>query len=293
MTRTSYDAPDESQGVIPNGTEASDWYFDVGDGTPMGGIYSSVNDLSKFGRAILNSTIIDKNTTRAWLKPAAFTSDIRGAVGRPWEIFRVDTLFPDRVVDIYTKAGDIGLYHTFIATIPDYNIGFTVAIAGTGDHSWIDGLIVDIVVPALDATAMEQTNAAYAGTFRPTSDLNTSLTLTTEAGKPGLGIQNWISNGTDVVGYFQNIASSRDVRVLPTSLERGTGAATQVAWRAVPDLSRYSAPGPFSACVSWFAMDIAAYGRYPYDQLIFNLDQNGDAVSVTLRAFNITLERQR
>jgi len=299
MSRTSYDTPDRSLGAIPKDTNASFWDFNVGDGTPMGGLYSSVNDLSKFGRAILNSTLLDKNITRAWFKPTAFTSDIQGAIGRPWEIFRVSTLFPDRVLDIYTKSGDIGLYHNFFAIIPDYQIGFAVAIAGPGSHNWIDGLIVDTLLPALEDTALQQADAAYAGTFKPiaTSQLNSSLTLTTETGKPGLGIQTWISNGTDMITYIQtSLASSRDVRMLPTFLEKKTnagGGTTEIAWRAVPDMTFYTSPGPFSACGSWSAVDIASYGRFPLDQFIFELDRNGYAVNVNLRAFKVVLERQR
>lgn len=35
-----------------------------------------------------------------------------------------------RIVDIYSKAGDVGVYSTFFALDPDHKIGITVLAAG-------------------------------------------------------------------------------------------------------------------------------------------------------------------
>lgn len=111
----------------------------------------------------------------------------------------------DRVVDIYSKGGDIGLYRSYLAVVPDYDIRFAVAIAGAGTHRWIDGLIVDIVFPALEAAAREQADATYGGTYAAADGLNSSLTLTTEAGKVGLIVKDAVSNGTDLLSVMQKL----------------------------------------------------------------------------------------
>ncbi|KAF2731271.1 beta-lactamase/transpeptidase-like protein, partial [Polyplosphaeria fusca] len=143
LSGTSYSKPDDSKGVIPYNSSTSLWGFNAGTGTSQGGLYSSLNDLAKMGRSILGSSIIDKNTTRAWLKPTSFTSTMMGAVGRPWEIYRVSDTIPDHIVDLYTKGGDVGQYRSILALAPDYNIGFVVAVAGRGDHRWVDQTIIE------------------------------------------------------------------------------------------------------------------------------------------------------
>ncbi|KAF2187150.1 beta-lactamase/transpeptidase-like protein [Zopfia rhizophila CBS 207.26] len=298
LTGTSTTKPDDSRGAIPINTTVSSWNRDFGDGASMGGIYASSNDLSKIGRSILNSTLLAGNTTGAWLKPTAFTSSIQGAVGRPWEIFRAPQSGVNRVVDIYAKAGDIGLYHTFLAVVPDYNIGFAAAVGGAGHHAWYDGLIYDILFPALEAAAREQADAAYAGTYAATNGLNSSLILTTDATKLGLGIKTWISNGTVMTDVLSGIAggtpvSEDNLRVYPTNLERETANGTEIAWRVTfePETGFHDF-GPFSACGTWFNIDALTHGHYSFDSLLFTLGEDGRAKTVNQRAFKIELERK-
>lgn len=297
LTGTSQAKPDDSRGVIPFNASYSVWDLDIGDATPTGGLYSSANDLSKLGRAILNSTLLDPNTTRAWLKPTAFTSDLVGAVGRPWEILRADTIPTRGVIDIYAKSGDIGLYHTFLAVVPDYNIGIVVIVGGPGDHTWIEASIVDIVFPALEAAAREKADSAYAGTYRATNGLNSSMTLSTSVDKPGLGISNWISNGTDMIeilGVLEGMTLQPDsLRMFPTNLERDNGdGTTEVSWRISFDVPTHIQPsGPFSACGTWYVVDVIAYGAHGIDQIQFTLGGDGKAVSISPRAFKIVMDK--
>ncbi|KAF2176034.1 beta-lactamase/transpeptidase-like protein [Zopfia rhizophila CBS 207.26] len=200
----------------------------------VGGIYSSANDISTLGRSILNSTLLPINTTRAWLKPTAFTSSLYGAVGRPWEIYRaiLAAESANRIVDIFTKAGDLGLYHSILALMPDYNVSYTVLAGGQESHSWVDGLMADIVLPALEIVAQEETDAIYAGLYETTNSLNSSTTFTTDAAKPGLGIQNWINNGTNMrialSKQFKFPANTSSIRVYPTNLQRSTENGTGI-----------------------------------------------------------------
>lgn len=47
----------------------------------------------------------------------------------------------DRVTDIYTKSGSLGLYNSILALLPDYGVGFVTLAAGKGSHVALDGLI--------------------------------------------------------------------------------------------------------------------------------------------------------
>jgi len=103
------DPSEPSKATIPYSLQASIFTINVGEAPPIGGLFSSINDMTKIGRSILGSDILDQNTTRAWLKPASFISDLRGAVGRPWEIYRIDASTSERgVIDTYGKGGDAG-----------------------------------------------------------------------------------------------------------------------------------------------------------------------------------------
>ncbi|KAF2465002.1 beta-lactamase/transpeptidase-like protein [Lindgomyces ingoldianus] len=302
LTGTSFSKPEDTKGVIPFNITASEWARDFGAAAPMGGLYASTNDLSKIGRSILNSTLLDQNTTRAWLKPTAFTSSPLGFVGRPWEIFRAVDLGPSkRLIDLYTKSGEIGLYHTNLIVVPDYNIGFVTAVAGTGAHLFLDNLIVDTLFPAVEAVAREQAAAAYVGKFTAPKDLNlnSSVTFITDATLPGLGISEWVSNGTDFLAVLSSLGfgdiTPDTLRLLPTNLERATGNGTEVAWRMSLSFETQSAKkGPFSACDSWFNVDLLTLGKFAIDEFIFTLSGDGDekAVSVDLRAFKVVLERE-
>ncbi|KAK4040945.1 beta-lactamase/transpeptidase-like protein [Parachaetomium inaequale] len=115
----------------PNDTDAfvaSGWDWDFGDEAPAAGYYSSPNDLTKLGRSILRSALLPRATTRHWLKPVTHTTRAAFSLGRPWEIFRLavpvstspSLSSTTRVVDTYTKRGNIGGYQTLLALSPDH-----------------------------------------------------------------------------------------------------------------------------------------------------------------------------
>jgi hypothetical protein len=75
----------------------------------------------------------------------------------PWEIYRKEVpantiIDAGRIVDTYSKSGDVGAYSTFIGLVPDYNIGVTVLAAGDAPQSSvyaIRDLLVDIYVSVI------------------------------------------------------------------------------------------------------------------------------------------------
>lgn len=97
LNETTYALPeDESNGVIPesNIPRFPGWDLQLGESGPLssllaiesidransefreGGFYSSANDLSQVGRSILNSSLLDRNVTRASLKPVSQTASV-------------------------------------------------------------------------------------------------------------------------------------------------------------------------------------------------------------------------
>jgi hypothetical protein len=72
----------------------------------------------------------------------------------PWEIYRKEIeantiINAGRIVDTYSKSGDVGAYSTYIGLVPDYNIGMTILAAGDapGNSVYaIRDLLVDIYV---------------------------------------------------------------------------------------------------------------------------------------------------
>ena len=50
------------------------------------------------------------------------------------------TLNSTRIVDIYSKAGDVGVYSTFFGLVPDHELGITVLAAGADPNGQVQPL---------------------------------------------------------------------------------------------------------------------------------------------------------
>ncbi|KAK1780630.1 beta-lactamase/transpeptidase-like protein [Copromyces sp. CBS 386.78] len=117
--------------------------------------------------------------------------------------------------------------------------------------------------------------------------------------RPGLGIENWVSNRTDMQYISVVLAAgyspaSPSIRLYPTGLEtvipgemnRDTGRAAtrgkRVAYKAVfEDLNVPSRtpPSMFSTdCGSWVSLTGVTYGSMPLDQFFFEVDGAGGMV---------------
>jgi CubicO group peptidase (beta-lactamase class C family) len=113
MGDSSYVLENGTAGVVPGSVATSGWNMPLGDAGPAGGMYSSPRDMVKLGQSILSNTQLSPAATRRWLKPWASTSVWQQVVGLAWEIARWPV--KGRVVDVYTKQGDLGMF-TFSAT---------------------------------------------------------------------------------------------------------------------------------------------------------------------------------
>jgi hypothetical protein len=96
------------------------------------GLTSTISDLAKLGRSILTSALLPPATTRRWLKPFASTSNLRNAVGRPWEVYHYSAAPTDAIIDVYTKSGTVSKYSSYFGLVPSYDVGFAILAVDSG-----------------------------------------------------------------------------------------------------------------------------------------------------------------
>lgn len=247
--------------------------------------------MSTFGRAILNSTLLPRSTTRRWLKSLTHTSSLGYAVGAPWEILSFGN---ERPIDLYTKSGDIGTYSCVLSLDPDHNAGFVLLGAGNSTHvslALASDLVAESLLPALEKAAKTQAHARLAGTYALRTG-NSSITITTDDG-PALVVTSWVNNGTNMFPSYMVLKgitdpSMLDIRLYPTGLEN----PGRLSFRAVIPPPLPSGIGPFSSsCISWVTVDSQVYGNVGIDEFVFNLDGKGSAVSVSPRVLRTILSK--
>ncbi|KAI0136847.1 beta-lactamase/transpeptidase-like protein [Xylariales sp. AK1849] len=306
LSHTYYSKPaDDGLGIIPDGNNGG-WAFSLGEASPTGNMYSSVNDLSSLGRAIFNYTLIPGPLTRRWLQPAAMTSDLVSGVGYPWGLRRIPLGTGNdghRVVDAYGKAGSINAYQSLMVMIPDYDIGIVALLAGgwPGNANWdMADQIGTILLPALETTARLQADSLYAGTYTSSDGaLNSTITLSTASDRPGLGVDHWVSNGTDMIPVAVRYTLNYDVtypaiRLYPTGLESNVDGTRKVAFKAV--VENLDAPDQSSKmfstdCGSWVSQTTAVYADMPLDQFVFSFDADGNVASIQPLALRATMDK--
>jgi hypothetical protein len=245
------------------------------------------------------------------MKPLTHTSSLSTSIGAPWEIQRAKLDSSGRIVDLYTKNGKIGVYGSYLILVPDYNIGFTMIAAGsTTNPDVLAGFAVDAFLPALEEAARIQAAQSYAGEYKVESEsTNSTFTLTTELGLPGLGLANWISNGTAILPLFPiftalgggNVDDAMveleayssgvalidpaliSVRLYPTGLRYSTSNGGQkISFRAVFGVvSTAVDTSPFADTLgAWEIADAVIFGNSGLDEFIFTVDCNGKVTSV-------------
>lgn len=272
-------------------------------------MYSSIADLSTLGRSILSSTLLPPALTRRWLKPSSLSSELLAGVGHPWGVRRIPLpvyAHGKRVVDAFNKAGRIGYYSSLLVLLPDYGVGFSVLMAGedipgNANFGLADALGAQLL-PALEAAAREQAEGKFAGEYVDEGNVLSRLRLTTQVDRPGLGVEGWVSNGTDMMtvavvmqGGYAPVEPS--VRLYPTGLEtvRGDGSR-KVAFKGVfEDLNLPAREGTmFSTdCGTWVSFTGVTYGTQPLDQFVFDVDAEGEVLSIESLALRSVMKRRR
>lgn len=241
------------------------------------------------------------------MKPSTFTSSNTLAVGAPWEIYRViSTTGNDRITDYYTKGGDIGVYSSLLATIPDYNVGFSIFTAdGSAANvaAALSNMVAQTFGASLEEAAKQQANATYSGTYASpsTSGTNSSLTISINE-RFGLGIDSWISNGADMftdIELTQGITSADNLtvitRLVPAGLE-SFNASSGLTSRAFRAIFSFDGPVPTNVfdlnCATWTTSDALNYGGLPLDLFVFELNDGGIVQNVNMPSLHATLVRQ-
>ncbi|KAK0631248.1 beta-lactamase/transpeptidase-like protein [Immersiella caudata] len=294
------------EGIIPGDRYAAGWDFSLGDESPAGNAYSSVKDISILGRSILASTLLPPSLTRRWLKPEAYSSEPIAAVSSPWGVRRIILPMENgkRTVDAYNKAGRIGYYASLLNLLPDYGIGFTIVVAGAnipGNANWnLADIIGARLLPALEEAAREQAENTYSGEYYNEA-IQSYLRLTTQPDRPGLGIENWVSNGTDMQLISVVLAAGYEgvkpsIRLYPTGVEtKLPGGGKKVAYKAV--FEDLNAPerrdSMFSTdCGSWVSFTGVTYGTHALDQFVFEVDGEGKVKSIENLALRAVLGKR-
>ncbi|KAK2806820.1 hypothetical protein FQN50_005682 [Emmonsiellopsis sp. PD_5] len=290
--------------AIPVNATISGFEFDGGITQSSGGIWSTTNDLAKFGVGILNSTLLEPDVTRKWLKPVSHTSHLEYSVGSPWEIHRYQ--HPSgRVTDMYTKLGDSGFYGGTIVLIPDYDVGFSVlgttlsALRSSATFLVAD-MVAETMLPALEAQAMAEANRNFVGTYASTIDgLDSSVTFAlneTDGVSDGLLVTEWISRGVDLLTKVKSELTIDDLRVVPTITEGGCEKVSFRFDRITKSTPKTKALGIFTKqfveASGWITLDVEMFGGLSLLQFVFDVDQEGKASAVSLPSLRIKLERK-
>ncbi|KAI9734975.1 MAG: hypothetical protein M1834_002057 [Cirrosporium novae-zelandiae] len=303
MENTTITKPDDSVGNIPIGS--NDWYRDLGVDASTGGIYSSANDLSKYLRSILSSTLLPQATTNAWMKPHSWTiSGTESSTGMPWEMFRTTKLTRDgRAVDIITKGGSLNGYRSTIALVLEFGLGLTILVASPDEEA--GGAINDLrenliatLIPAVEEIVRADVRSNYAGWYGALVDFfkplnpNWHVKISVDNMGPGLKIDEWISNGTDFLTVYGGLKgmpkdlSKWEARLLPTGIVRdGDKLDYEETWRVVTIQKKNWEDQPkifADFCVT--DVDVLMYGGYPLEEFVFKKREQDDKPTVNVVA---------
>ncbi|KAM0517037.1 hypothetical protein ACHAPE_005149 [Trichoderma viride] len=304
-------------GFVPVGETT--WNVTLGVFESAGGMFSSTSDLIAFAEGILNNRFLSPRRTREWMKPRSHTSSWGYSVGAPWEILRSDHLTADgRIVDLYTKSGDLGLYHSVFGLVPDFDVSVVLLIAGAevseNMPSEIFSAIIEELIPAVDkagraeAASLEALNGTYTD-----HSTNSTIVLTIDT-ENNLAMEKLIVRGFDALhhpdlysldGLSANPeslteASYVNARLYPTNLvAQSSNDNTQRSWRAVYDTTTTAENLAEDAklvwkngsCQSWLELDRAAYDFKSTGDFIFSYGKGGKLTKISAAAFNVTFTR--
>ncbi|KAK4143391.1 beta-lactamase-like protein 2 [Dichotomopilus funicola] len=313
MTRTFASKPDDSLGFIP----ANDiwWPADLGFEGPNGGYFSTLTDLHRLADAILHHRLLPPTQTRKWLKPVTATSSTGLLIGQPWEIFRAENITSDgRLIELYTKTGDLISYHAILVLIPDYDLVVTVLVAGPGgvgeagtaETTGIMSRVVEMLVPAVEEAGKAEAEGKYAGRYVD-RDTNSSLTFAVDNDGPGLAITEYVIRGVDVPSTDpgSTLPPATPPRLDPPMRYRlypatGSKSEREEAWRAVGTRATAEEVEArdgqlvwgMGSCVTWAMMDRVTYNLLARDHFVFGRGGNGRVRGVEAVGYGVRLERE-
>lgn len=209
---------------------------------------------------------------------------------------RTEVASNSRLVDLYSKSGDLGSYASLLALDVDHEFGFTIMAAGAKaghQRTQLASLIAETWVAALEDAAREEASTQLTGTFVDKSQ-NSTLTLVVDADRPGISLKSFITRGVDFhtsLRAVMKIPAEEEVsiRLYPTGLSKGN----TIGFRAVIEALPHPVDdGAFSGnCQTWVAVDSLVYGSVGLDEFEIVVDRKGNAVEVRARGFRENLTR--
>jgi hypothetical protein len=292
MSKSTLSLPPDNAGVIP--LQPHFWDVDEGIQNPTGGIYTSTTDSSKYLRYILthyNAIATGVN----WINPVSPSDNIHSFYGMPWEILHTDRVLKNsrRTVRFITKGGGLPGYFSIIATIPEFDLGFTVLVAG--EYEMLPKLrnaIGETIVRAAEEVSIRQLQERYVGVFESKSKtLNSSITIV--ADERGLVAEHFISNGTDVLANIRRMTSAPwYAQMVPTLLYKDEGNQRGELWRMVAYDERSSEEGIIwddycSANIDW-----PVYADISTNEFVFwDQKKDGKYAKLELSAWRANMTR--
>ncbi|KAJ5806712.1 hypothetical protein N7474_010304 [Penicillium riverlandense] len=311
MSQSSFIKPPTSGGVIPGDLLTSGWARDIGSDNAGGGVYMSTRDFVKAGQAILQSTLLPPAQTRRWLQPRIQTGYLGAAVGAPWEITFLESS-NNRLVQYYTKDGDLNAYHSSVVLSPEHQIGFTVLAAGTADsnaaviRSLLKVNIGEILMPAVEEQAKEEASVTFNGTYIDDATNSSVVIAAGYKGHTGLTVRSLTSNGVPMMGpgtspdglLASGLSIGNTTRLYPTTLKtvskRSNGRGTydsRLGFRASfhPEIVNNTVLDP--CILDWANLDGITYGRQGFDDWVFDISEDGKATGVNIRLLRLKLKK--
>ncbi|KAF9770699.1 hypothetical protein IL306_011699 [Fusarium sp. DS 682] len=278
----------------------------------MNEYYSSLNDVMAFGDAVLKNKLLSPAETRKCMKPATSTLSRGILLGEPWEIFRADNGTKDqRLIEFYTKAGDITTYHSLLVLIPDYNL--TITLLNAGPISEVSGGLLQVLfsdiakelLPAVEEAGKDEAAKIYAGTY---TDDKTNSTLTLSVNdEPGFHITNWTVRGIDIASTYLSInlpptfptpPGEVRFRLYPTGLRSDTESSWRMMYTVGSEEDTEEANSllawPDGNCNTWASLDRIVYELLSHDHFVFTESGKGsDRTAEKLELVGYRVELQK
>jgi hypothetical protein len=161
------------------------------------------------------------------------------------------------------------------------------------------GIVASVILPAVAQIAKQQATRNFAARYVTHDGTNSSLTLTTDD-LPGLKLQSWIVNGTNLFDLFftKDGKPTSDVRLLPNELyptSSGKVGFTGTELPFIEPAANIVANGSFtdlySLCREYEAQSNYMYGGVDVTELVFNVNAQGKALSFRHLALRKTFYR--
>ncbi|KAG7294063.1 hypothetical protein NEMBOFW57_004125 [Staphylotrichum longicolle] len=307
MTRSFTTKPDDALGFIP--PKDIWWDANLGFEGPEGGYFSTINDLHRFFDAILLNKLLPPAQTRKWLKPVTATSSTGLLIGQPWEIFRAENVTSDgRMIEIYTKTGDLIAYHSILVLIPDYDLVATMLLAGPevsgSAMTLMLSRIIQTLLPAVEQAGKAEARAAYGGTYVDKAT-NSSITLSLSDDGPGFSISRYVIRGVDVPSTDpgSTLPPATPPRLDPPMRYRlypaTANSGRQTSWRAVGtrgtaaqvDKADAQIVWPMASCLTWAMMDRVTYNMGARDHFVFDVER-GKVKGVEAVGYGVFMKKE-